>query len=134
MGGRTGDDAPDAAAAPVEPGWAHTLLLAALLFVGLVANGRAIGAGETRPTEYLAASLVQEQDVDLDEYAEVVTPPFAQDVDGHRVSTYPVLSALLATPVFAVAKAFFVLDEAGTALAGKLAASLLSALAGALLF
>ena len=34
----------------------------------LVANGRPIGAGDTRPTERVAASLVSEGDLDLDEY------------------------------------------------------------------
>ena len=41
----------------------------------------------------------------------------------HRVSIYPVLSAVLAAPVFALASVVFDLDETGTALAGKLAAS-----------
>jgi hypothetical protein len=103
------------------------------LFVVLVSNGRPIGAGDTRPTERAAASLVQQGNFDLDEYPEV-EPPFAREVNGHRVSIYPVLSAVLATPVFAAARAIFVLDETGTALAGKVAASLLSALAAGVLF
>jgi hypothetical protein len=98
-----------------------------------LANGRPIGSGDARPTERVAASLVSELDFDLDEYPEV-TPPFAREVDGHRLSIYPVLSGLLAAPVFLVAKQLFALDETGTALAGKLAASLLSAAAVAVFF
>jgi hypothetical protein len=99
----------------------------------LVCNGRPIGSGDTRPTERAAASLVQEADLDLDEYPEV-EDPFARTVGEHRVSIYPVLSAVLAAPVFALARPFFALDETGTAVAGKLAAALFSALAAAVLF
>jgi hypothetical protein len=104
-----------------------------VVFLGLIANGRPIGAGDTRPTERVAASLVREGDFDLDEYPEV-RAPFAREEGEHRVSVYPVLSAILATPVFAAAGALFPLDEQGSALAGKLAAALLSSLAAATLF
>jgi hypothetical protein len=109
------------------------LALGCALLAALLANGRPIGAGDTRATERVAASLVQELDLDLDEYPEV-EPPFARVVGERRFSIYPVLSAVLAAPVFALARPFFALDEAGTALAGKLAASLLSALAAATLY
>jgi hypothetical protein len=107
--------------------------LSAGLFLLLVSNGRPIGAGDTRPTERVAASLVQEGDFDLDEYPEV-EPPFVREEGGRRVSFYPVLSAVLAAPIFAVSRAVFVLDETGTALAGKWAASLLSAFAAGVLY
>jgi hypothetical protein len=104
-----------------------------LLFAALVSNGRPIGAGDTRPTERVAASLVSEGDFDLDEFPEV-GEPFARAVGAHKVSIYPVASAVLAAPVFAVAQATFAMDETGTALAGKWAASLFTAIAGALVF
>src|SRR5438046_4156968 len=97
---------------PLGPTLLSALALAALLFLGLVSNGRPIGAGDTRPTERVAASLVQERNFDLDEYPEV-EPPFAREAGGHRLSIYPVLSAVLAAPVFALARAFFALDETG---------------------
>jgi hypothetical protein len=50
------------------------------------------------------------------------------------VSIYPVLSAVLAAPLFGLARVFFVLDETGTALCGKWAASLFSALAAGVLY
>ena len=99
----------------------------------LVANGRPIGSGDARPTERVAASLVQERNLDLDEYPDV-DEPFARQTRPHRVSIYPIGSAVLAVPVFLAARAGFVLDETGLALAGKWAASLFSAAAAALLY
>jgi hypothetical protein len=99
----------------------------------LLSNGRPIGSGDTRPTERAAASLAQEADLDLDEYAEI-EEPFARTVGSHRVSIYPVLSAVLAAPLFAAARPFFALDETGTALLGKLAAAFFSSLAAGALF
>jgi hypothetical protein len=118
---------------PRTPPLAQFAGLALVLFVALVSNGRPIGAGDTRPSERAAASFVQEGDLDLDEYPEV-EPPFARSEKSHRVSIYPVLSAVLAAPVFALARTLFVLDETGTALAGKVAAALFSALAASVLF
>jgi hypothetical protein len=116
-----------------EPSLSSALALAAALFVALVANGRPIGSGDTRVNEHVAASLAQEHDFDLDEYPEV-EPPFAREVAGRRLSIYPVLSPLLAAPLFAAARLFFALDERGAALAGKLAAALFSAAAAGVLY
>ena len=118
---------------PRGPSLVSALGLGAVLLVLLLSNGRPIGAGDTRPTERVAASLVQEGNFDLDEYPEI-EPPFARAQGEHRVSIYPVLSAVLATPVFAAVRGLALLDETGTALAGKLAASLLSALAALVLY
>lgn len=119
---------------PAEPlRWASAVLLALILVIVFLANGRPIGAGDTRATERVAASLVHERDLDLDEYPEV-EPPFARQVGEHRVSIYPVLPAVLAAPVFALVSLAVDLDETGSALAGKLAASLLSAAAAAVFF
>ncbi len=115
------------------PSFGTALGVAAVLLLLLVSNGRPIGAGDTRPTERVAASLAQQGNLDLDEYTDV-EPPFVRSEGGHRVSIYPVLSAVLAAPVFALARLAFALDETGMALAGKLAASLLSALAAGVLF
>jgi hypothetical protein len=115
------------------PSAVATVALGAVLLFALLSNGRPIGAGDTRPTERVAASLVQEGNLDLDEYPEV-EPPFARTEGDHRVSIYPVVSAILAAPVFVLARLLFALDETGTALAGKLAAALLSAVAAVILF
>ncbi len=117
----------------VGPPLTAALGLALVLWALLLSNGRPIGAGDTRATERVAASLVQEGNFTLDEYPEI-EDPFARTVSQHRASIYPVFSAVLAAPVFFVARFFFVLDENGTALLGKLAASLFSALAAGALF
>jgi hypothetical protein len=133
MGGRTPEPETAQEAPPAGPPPLSAVLLALVLFVALMANGRPIGSGDARPTERVAASLVQEGDLDLDEFADV-EEPFARPIGSHRVSIYPVASAVLAAPVFAVAGALFALDETGLALAGKWAASLFSAAAAALLY
>ncbi|HUG54488.1 MAG TPA: hypothetical protein VMR21_12855 [Vicinamibacteria bacterium] len=118
---------------PIGPSPLAAALLGLVLFLLLVSNGRPIGSGDARPTERVAASLVREADFDLDEFPEV-DEPFARTVGSHRVSIYPVASAVLATPVFAAAGALFAYDETGLALAGKWASSLFSAAAGTVLF
>ena len=118
---------------PLGPPLAAAGALALVLFALIVANGRPVGAGDTRPTERVAASLVGEGDFDIDEYPEV-EDPFGRTVGARRVSIYPVLSAVLAAPVFLAAQGAFLLDETGSALAGKWAASLFTALAAAVLF
>jgi hypothetical protein len=126
-------EADDRPSFPIGPPWAVAAAVGLVLFAILIANGRPIGAGDTRPTERVAASLVGEADFDLDEFPEV-EDPFARTVGAHRVSIYPVLSAVLAAPVFLAAQAVFLLDETGTALAGKWAASLFTAVAAVVLF
>ena len=116
-----------------EPARLQAAAVALLLFFLLIANGRPIPSGDTRPSERVAASLVSAGDLDLDEFADVEFP-FARQAGDHKVSTYPVLPAVLAAPVFALGRQLFALDEAGLALCGKWAAALLSALASAVLF
>lgn len=118
---------------PVGPSTLEGVLLGAAVALLLMVNVRPIGAGDTRANEYVAASLVQEGDLDLDEYPEV-DEPFARTVGAHRLSIYPPLSPVLAAPVFGAAQAAFTLDETGSALAGKAAASLFSGLAAGALF
>jgi hypothetical protein len=134
MGVRVPDQEPVTVHAPaLAPFLPAAIAIALLALAGLLANGRPIGAGDTRANERVAVSLVEERDFDLDEHPEV-EPPFAATVAGRRVSIYPVLSPLLAAPVFAALRPFFALDETGSALAGKLAASILSCLAAAVLY
>src|SRR5204863_4439562 len=134
MGVRTPpDEEPVLAPTFAGPRPFSAVVLGAALFVALLSNGRPIGSGDARPTERVAASLVREGNFDLDEFADV-DEPFARKAGAHRVSIYPVASAVLAAPVFAAAGALFALDETGLALAGKWAASLFSAAAAALLY
>jgi hypothetical protein len=116
-----------------EPSRAAAMGLTLVVWLLLLANGRPISAGDTRVNDHVAASLVQERDFDLDEYPEV-EPPWVREDGGRRVSIYPVMSSLMAVPIFAAARVLFPLDETGAALAGKVAASLFSSLAAAVLF
>ncbi len=115
------------------PGLPAACFLFLVVFLLLISNGRPIESGDTRVNARVAASLVQQGNFDLDEYPDAEFP-FAREANGHRVSIYPALPALLAAPVFLACRFFVALDETGVALAGKLAASLLSALAAAVLF
>ena len=126
---------PEAHNAPrrFHPTLAGAALAGLAVLAVLLANGRPIPAGDTRPTERVAASLVEELDFDLDEHPGVQAP-FARQVGEHRVSIYPVFAAVLAAPVFALARLGLPLDETGCALAGKWAAALLSSLAMVTLF
>ena len=133
MGVRTWEEPLEGPPRVVPPPLLGAAAVALAAFALLLSNGRPIGSGDTRPTERVAASLVQEGNLDLDEYPEV-EDPFARTVGAHRVSIYPVLSAVLAAPLFALARPFFALDETGTALVGKAAASLFSSLAAAAIF
>lgn len=115
------------------PSTAGTVATAAfaLSFIVLVANGRAIGSGDTHAMERTAGSLVENGSVVLPE--DGGSDPFTRAVPGGRVSIYPVLPAVLAAPVFFVCRLFFDLGPAGLQVAGKLSAAFLAALATSLL-
>ena len=115
------------------PGAAGRAALAAfaLSFIVLVANGRAIGSGDTHAMERTAGSLIERGSVVLPE--EAASDPFTRAVPGGRVSIYPVLPAVLAAPFFFLCRLFFDLSPAGLQVAGKLSAAFLAALATSLL-
>jgi hypothetical protein len=115
--------------APVR---AKALLAFLVSFTLLLANGRAIGSGDTHAVERTAASLVERQTLVLPD--EGGPDPFTRAVPGGRISIYPALPALMAAPVFFLCRLFFDLNPAGVSAAGKLTAALLSAIAVALLF
>ncbi len=110
------------------------VFLGITLFVLLMLNGRAIESGDTRALARTAASLVQELDFDLDEYPDAEFPFAREGEAGRKFSIYPPLPAVMAAPVFLVARSFFALDEDGVAFAGKVASSSFAAAAAALLF
>ena len=97
----------------------------------LLANGRAIGSGDTNAMERTAGALIERGTVVLPE--DGAADPFTRSAPGGRVSIYPVLPAVLAAPVFFVCRLFFDLNPAGLQVAGKLSAAFLAALATSLL-
>ena len=116
-----------------NPGAGTRVALAAfvLSFLVLVANGRAIGSGDTNAMERTAGSLLERGSVVLPE--DGTSDPFTRAVPGGRVSIYPVLPAALAAPLFFVCRLFFDLGPAGLQVAGKLSAAFLAALATSML-
>ncbi len=112
--------------------WRSTALrLALLAFVVYNANLRSITSADTFPTRYLPISIVREHDLDLDEFPflraarpgvaradgdSASTPYYLQRARGHYMSTYPVLPAVLAAPVYAVPVLMGLTDGPGAAL------------------
>ena len=101
-----------------------------IVFVLLIANGRAIGSGDTNAVERTAAALVKDHSFFVEAPAD---DPFTRAAGAGRISIYPPLTAVVAAPFFALFGVFFDLDPAGVQIAGKLTAALLSSLAIGLL-
>lgn len=122
--------------------WAPWLVFV-LLFAVYMANGTALPGGDTVPHRYLPLSLLCEGDLDFDELPlgwtneqGLMKQPYflVRTPDGHQASTFGVLPGLLATPVFAVAKAVDpVFGWERTLHLGKLVGALLVALSAALM-
>lgn len=99
-----------------RPSTRTALLLAALAFAVYNANLRGITSHDTYPTRLLPISVLTELDLDLDEFTFLTRPEFLasgrssagdlpyfiEERRGHWMSTYPVMPALLALPVYAV--------------------------------
>ena len=107
------------------------LLTFLISFTVLLANGRAIGSGDTHAVERTAGALVERGTFVLPE--DGALDPFTRPVPGGRVSIYPAVPAFLATPVFFIFGRFFDLNPAGLQVAGKLSAAFLAACAISLL-
>ena len=107
-----------------HPGLA-ALLAFAVSFGVLVANGRAIGSGDSNAVELTAAALVEHTTFVLTDRAD--GDPFTRAVSGGRISVYPPLTALIATPFFVIFGWFFDLNGASVQIVGKLTAAFLSA-------
>jgi hypothetical protein len=116
-----------------------------LLFVGALlvylANGRAIGAGDTLPARYLPWSLLRQHNFDLDEFPSLYgaearrvypvldgVPYFLRYRDGHYLSFYSPGPAVLALPIYAVPLLAGVSPEVWGSALEKLAAAAIAAL------
>lgn len=107
------------------------LLAFVISFAALIGNGRAIGSGDTHAVERTAAALVDRGSFVLSD--DEASDPFTRPVQGGRISIYPALSAVIATPFFFLFGLFFDLDASGQMVAGKLWAAWLTSGAVALL-
>jgi len=97
------------------PGTTTATALAVAAFLVYNLNLRSISSADTFPTRYLPISILTEGDLDLDEFEFLFVsrylrsggeqdgvPYYLQRRRGHYVSTFPVVPAILATPVYAV--------------------------------
>lgn len=90
----------------------RALGLAVIAFVVYNANLRSVTSFDTYPTRYLPISILNERDLDLDEFPSIqrypggrepgTVPYYLQHVRGHYMSSYPVAAAILAVPVYAI--------------------------------
>ena len=124
--------------------------VAAVLFVSLFAlynlNFREIGATDTIPGLFLPSSILTEGEFNLDKFIPLFradrtlrqTAEFGGGIQwkgDQLLSSYPVGGAILATPVYALPVALGWLEDwQDHRIAGKVAASLLTALSAAFLF
>lgn len=89
--------------------------LAALSFVVYQLNLRSISSADTFPTRYLPISIITQGNLHLDQFlflrdkpyrapgaSESALPYYMQLRRGHYLSTYPIMPAILATPVYVV--------------------------------
>lgn len=88
------------------PSKARTILLFALIFLIYISSVRFMGTIDGAPTRMLPLSILQEGDFDLDEYTPRDKEDFVWfvfiDTGNHYISKYPVLSAILALPIYAI--------------------------------
>jgi hypothetical protein len=101
------------------------------------ANLREISSADTISTRLLPAAIIRDHALTLDRYFRDIepTPYWVQRVDGHYVSSYPVLPALLAVPVYLLPVA--VLGDGSWGLVNllaKVSASLFAALSVSLVY
>jgi hypothetical protein len=97
-------------------------LLAAAAFLVYNLNLRPISSADTFPTRYLPISVIQEGDLDLDEFPFLFrtgpwfdgegTPYFLRNLGGHYYSTYPVGAALTAVPIYVIPVLLGLTDDA----------------------
>ncbi len=118
------------------------VVLALATFVLLNANGREIGSYDSQPTKFAACELARHGTLCLDRVIALTPalgqrPAFAQAIDGHVRSAYPVLPSLIAAAPAWVMGVLGLLDldaPLAPTIVAKLTASLLVAVAVVLAF
>ena len=118
------------------------IILIALIIFGVCiivysANFRVVGAGDCWAPRYIPISLLKEGNLDLNEFPGLRFAVIENSVRGKtfRVFNSPVLSGVLATPVYLAAKMFGLpITTTSIAYLGKLAATIYTALSVAFVF
>jgi hypothetical protein len=141
----------------VWPAYRIAIVLFVAAFTVYNANLRSLTSADTYATRYLPISIINEFNLDLDEFeflleyprgapdSERKEPYYLTPARGHMMSTYPVTAAILATPVYLVPVLMGLTDDApyseqltrteifGTLLS-KIAGSIAAALSVAAIF
>lgn len=117
------------------------------MLAAYLANGRTIGAGDTRPAAYLPWSLLQEKNFDLDEFPALYAsdrspyplldgiPYYLVSRNGHYLSAYGPGAGVLALPVYALPIVWGAKPDDATAMRlEKLAAAIITALSVVFLY
>ena len=122
------------------------LVVGVVLFIAYNATFRHGNTPDTIPTTVMPVSILREGNLDLDEFrpllstqTEALKVSFVfgalQERNGHLLSSYPMGTAFLAAPVYALAVSIGYLDSwHHYRVVGKVAASLLTALSAVFLF
>ena len=88
-----------------RPSWTAVALFL-LCAVVYSANGREISSADTLPTRLIPVSLIEDLRLDLDRFVQSSMPRLheysVQHVRGHYMSSYPIVAALLAVPIYAL--------------------------------
>ncbi len=142
--------APPSAGGPAEVSPRSDRRKAALFFVLALAvynaNLRVIATGDTRPSRFLPFALLHSGSLTLDDFRWHViwifkNPYWAEEIGGHLVSRYPIVTPLLVTPLYPPAVIY--MERSGwdrrlliytAALMEKLAASTVAALSVAFFY
>ena len=116
-------------------------ILFLVVFLVYNLNFRETSSGDTIPTRFLPISILHEFNLDLDEFPGLYNTPtnrdylYIQNVKGHWFSSYPIVSAILAVPIYApFVMAGIELDGRGIDILSKLSSSAIIALSVIFIF
>lgn len=108
------------------------LIVFLFIFLTYALNLKIFIPGDTIPAKYLPLSILHEFDFDFDEFPSLYknkTPYYFKKIGSHYYSSYPLISGILATPVYAIGKVVGVkFTEEGLKTFEKISASLITAL------
>jgi 4-amino-4-deoxy-L-arabinose transferase-like glycosyltransferase len=102
---------------PIEFITRHEILcLFALVYLIYNINGRTIGSGDTIPASFLPFSILENHNLYLDQYYNYFNstfqpPYFVSEIGGHYLSTYPIVTPVLVTPLYVMQFLFFKLNH-----------------------
>ena len=78
-----------------------------LVYLVYIANGRTIGCGDTVPASLLPFSILENHNLYFDQFVlyynlNVEYIYFFNEINGHFLSSYPIVTPILITPIYAI--------------------------------